>query len=49
MSVQPGIKPDQLWWVYLCLLGGGFIAMLPAMIFAERRTFQKIFVLAVGQ
>ena len=46
---QLGIKPDQLWWVYLCLLGGGFIAMLPAMIFAERRNAQKkIFVLAVG-
>ena len=46
---QLGIKPDQLWRVYLCLLGGGFIAMLPAMIFAERRNAQKkIFVLAVG-
>jgi len=46
---QLGIKPNQLWWVYLCLLGGGFIAMLPAMIFAERRNAQKkIFVLAVG-
>ena len=46
---QLGINPDQLWWVYLCLLGGGFIAMLPAMIFAERRNAQKkIFVLAVG-
>ena len=45
---QLGINPDQLWWVYLCLLGGGFIAMLPAMIFAEKRNAQKkIFVLAV--
>ena len=46
---QLGINPNQLWWVYLCLLGGGFIAMLPAMIIAERRNAQKkIFVLAVG-
>ena len=45
---QLGINPDQLWWVYLCLLGGGFIAMLPAMIFAEKHNAQKkIFVLAV--
>lgn len=43
------IEPDQLWWVYLVLLGGGFIAMLPAMIFAEKHNAQKkIFVLAVG-
>ena len=45
---QLGINPDQLWWVYLCLLGGGFIVMLPAMIFAEKHNAQKkIFVLAV--
>ena len=45
---QLGINPDQLWWVYLCLLGGGFIFMLPAMIFAEKHNAQKkIFVLAV--
>ena len=45
---QLAINPDQLWWVYLSLLGGGFIAMLPAMIFAEKRNAQKkIFVLAV--
>ena len=46
---QLAISPDQLWWVYLSLLGGGFIAMLPAMIFAENRNAQKkIFVLAVA-
>jgi predicted MFS family arabinose efflux permease len=46
---QIAINPDQLWWVYLSLLGGGFIAMLPAMIFAEKRNAQKkIFVLAVA-
>ena len=46
---QLAINPDQLWWFYLSLLGGGFIAMLPAMIFAEKRNAQKnIFVLAVA-
>ncbi|MGB0458735.1 MAG: MFS transporter [Porticoccaceae bacterium] len=46
---QLAVSPDQLWWVYLSLLGGGFIAMLPAMIFAEKRNAQKkIFVLAVA-
>ena len=46
---QLAINPDQLWWVYLSLLGGGFIAMLPAMIFTEKRNAQKkIFVLAVA-
>jgi predicted MFS family arabinose efflux permease len=46
---QLAVNPDQLWWVYLSLLGGGFIAMLPAMIFAEKRNAQKkIFVLAVA-
>ena len=45
---QLSISPDQLWWVYLSLLGGGFIAMLPAMIFAEKRNAQKkMFVIAV--
>ena len=46
---QLAVSPDQLWWVYLSLLGAGFIAMLPAMIFAEKRNAQKkIFVLAVA-
>ena len=46
---QLAIGADQLWWVYLSLLGGGFIAMLPAMIFAEKHNAQKkIFVLAVA-
>ncbi|MGB2173162.1 MAG: MFS transporter, partial [Porticoccaceae bacterium] len=45
---QLDIDPDQLWWVYLSLLGGGFIAMLPAMIFAEKRNAQKkIFISAI--
>jgi predicted MFS family arabinose efflux permease len=46
---QLAIKPNQLWWLYLALLGGGFVAMMPAMIIAEKRNAQKqIFVTAVG-
>ncbi|MFL2499765.1 MAG: MFS transporter [Porticoccaceae bacterium] len=46
---QLSINPDQLWWVYLSLLGGGFIAMLPAVILSERRNIQKqVFVSAVA-
>jgi len=40
------IQAGQLWWIYLCLLGGGFLAMLPAMIVAEKRNAQKPFFLA---
>ena len=30
------IAPESLWWVYLVLLGGGFLAMLPVMIVGEK-------------
>lgn len=36
------ITPDNLWWVYLLLLGGGFVAMLPVMIVGEKYQKQKI-------
>ena len=36
-----GISTASLWWVYLCLLGGGFIIMLPLMITGEKRGRQK--------
>ena len=36
------IAPDSLWWVYLLLLGGGFVAMLPVMIVGEKYQKQKI-------
>ncbi|MDA9096039.1 MFS transporter, partial [Porticoccaceae bacterium] len=32
LSDQLGISGDNLWWVYLALLGGGFVVMLPVMI-----------------
>ena len=36
-----GISSDNLWWVYLLLLGGGFVAMLPVMIIGEKYNKQK--------
>ncbi len=33
---QLGIARTSHWWIYLLLLGGSFIAMLPAIVFAER-------------
>ena len=42
LSDELGITGDNLWWVYLCLLGGGFIAMLPVMILGEKYQRQKV-------
>lgn len=36
------IAADSLWWVYLLLLGGGFLAMLPVMILGEKYNRQKL-------
>lgn len=49
LSGQLGISGDDLWWLYLVLLGGGFIAMLPVMILGEKYQRQKLaFVSAIG-
>ena len=40
------IAPESLWWVYLVLLGGGFLAMLPVMIVGEKYQ-NKNFVLSL--
>lgn len=49
LSDQLGISGDNLWWVYLALLGGGFVAMLPVMILGEKYQKQKLaFVAAIG-
>ncbi len=49
LTEEMGISPDNLWWVYLLLIGGGFFAMLPVMILGEKYRRQKIsFVAAVA-
>jgi len=49
LSGQLGVSGDDLWWVYLALLGGGFVAMLPVMILGEKYQRQKLtFVSAIA-
>jgi predicted MFS family arabinose efflux permease len=49
LTKEMGIAADNLWWVYLMLIGGGFFAMLPVMILAEKYRRQKTsFVAAVA-
>ena len=49
LTQEMGISGDNLWWVYLLLIGGGFFAMLPVMILSEKYRRQKSsFVAAVG-
>jgi len=42
LSEELGIVAADLWWVYLVLLGGGFVAMLPVMIVGEKLQRQKL-------
>ena len=49
LSEELGIEGQNLWWVYLLLLGGGFFIMLPGMILAEKYNRHKlIFLVSVG-
>ena len=49
LAEELGMVGSDLWWVYLILLGGGFVAMLPAMIAGEKYQRQKLsFTSAVG-
>ena len=49
LTDELGIADRDLWWVYAALLGGGFVAMVPAMILGERHQQQKLsFVSAVA-
>ena len=41
LTNELSISVGDLWWVYLCLLGGGFIIMLPVMIIGEKRGRHK--------
>lgn len=36
------LPQESLWWIYLALLGGGFVAMLPVMMLGERYQKQRI-------
>lgn len=36
LESQLGFARDSHWWIYLLLLGGSFIAMIPAIIVAEK-------------
>ena len=49
LSNELGINENNLPWVYLGLLGGGFFVMLPLMILAEKFGYQKlIFIVSVA-
>lgn len=41
LTDEMGIAGDNLWWIYLLLLGGGFVAMLPVMMLGEKYRRQK--------
>ncbi|MCP8899445.1 MFS transporter [Gilvimarinus xylanilyticus] len=44
-----GVAPGYHWLIYLPILGGSFIAMLPFIIIAEkRRKMKPVFLLAIG-
>lgn len=49
LEQQLGLPRRQHWEVYLPVLIGSFIAMIPLMLFAERQQqVKKSFLLAVG-
>ena len=49
LAEELNVSADNLWWVYLALLGGGFVAMLPVMILGEKHQRQKLsFVSAIA-
>ena len=46
---QLGLEVGQHAWVYLSVMGGGFVCMVPLMIYADRHAkVREIFLLAVG-
>lgn len=42
LTQELGLAAQSLWWVYLALLGGGFVVMLPAMILGEKYQRQRL-------
>ncbi|TFH68549.1 MFS transporter [Gammaproteobacteria bacterium LSUCC0057] len=49
---QLGIAANHLWWVYIALLGGGFVVMVPLLIIGEKlakhRTVMLLAIAALG-
>lgn len=49
---QLGIAASHLWWVYIALLGGGFVVMVPLLIIGEKlakhRTVMLLAIAALG-
>ena len=41
LSLELAIPEKDLWWVYIALLGGSFVIMLPAVIVGEKYARQK--------
>ncbi len=41
LATELGLGANSLWWVYLVLLGGGFVLMVPMMVIGEKRQQQK--------
>lgn len=49
LAWELAIPEGDLWWVYIALLGGGFVIMLPAVIVGEKYARQKqCFVAAIA-
>jgi MFS family permease len=46
---QLGIGGEDLWWVYIALLGGGFVVMVPLLIIGEKRAKHRaVMLLAIA-
>jgi len=46
---QGGLPRDEHWWVYLIAMGVGFFAMLPFIIYSEKkRQIKKVFIGAIA-
>ncbi len=46
---QLGIDGDDLWWVYIALLGGGFVMMVPLLIIGEKQAKHRaVMLLAIA-
>lgn len=46
LATELSLGSDSLWWVYLALLGGGFVLMVPVMVLGEKHQRQKLSICA---